>query len=99
MAAEWPLTGRTEELQRLGALVRAGDVAGVVISGPAGVGKTRLAHEGLRLAEAVGHPVASVTATRAASSLPFGALAPMLPPSEDASAALVDNRADLLRRS
>ncbi len=33
MAAEWPLTGRTEELQRLGALVRAGDVAGVVISG------------------------------------------------------------------
>ena len=99
MAAEWPLTGRTEELQRLGALVRAGDVAGVVISGPAGVGKTRLAHEGLRLAEAVGHPTASVVATRGASSLPFGALAPMLPPTEDATAALVDNRADLLRRS
>ncbi|MGQ0466682.1 MAG: LuxR C-terminal-related transcriptional regulator [Sporichthyaceae bacterium] len=99
MAAEWPLTGRSDELQWLGALLRAGDVAGVVVSGPAGVGKTRLAAEGLRLAEAFGHPVASVTATRAASTLPFGALAPMLPDLQDANAGLVDNRADLLRRS
>ncbi len=98
MAAEWPLTGRREELQRLGALVRGGTAAGVVISGPAGVGKTRLAHEGLRLAEAAGRPVASVTATRAARHLPFGALAPMLPPTEDMTASLVDYRADLLRR-
>lgn len=98
MAAEWPLTGRTEELQHLGALIRAGTVAGVVISGPAGVGKTRLAHEGLRIAEAIGQPVASVTGTRAARQLPFGALAPMLPAAEDTTAGLVDNRADLLRR-
>jgi DNA-binding CsgD family transcriptional regulator len=96
MAAEWPLTGRAEELQWLGALIRAGTAAGVVISGPAGVGKTRLAHEGLRLAEALGAPTASVTGTRAARDLPFGALAPMLPPDEDTTAA--DHRADLLRR-
>src|SRR5581483_7680651 len=96
MAAEWPLTGRAEELQWLGALLRAGTAAGVVISGPAGVGKTRLANEGLRLAEALGYPVASVTATRAGRDLPFGALAPMLPATEDTSG--VDNRVELLRR-
>ncbi|HEV7689043.1 MAG TPA: AAA family ATPase, partial [Acidimicrobiia bacterium] len=99
MAAEWPLTGRAEELQRLRALVTRGTAPGVVISGPAGVGKTRLAQECLRLAESAGSPTASVTATRAAASLPFGALAPMLPASDHGEAGAVDDRSDLLRRS
>jgi DNA-binding CsgD family transcriptional regulator len=77
--APWPLTGRSAELERLGSLFRAGACAGVVLVGPAGVGKTRLAEEALRLAEkaavrverAVGHP--------ATQAIPLGALAHVLP--------------------
>lgn len=53
----------------------------VVIYGPAGVGKTRLAETCLALAEASGRPTARVVASHAASRLPMGALAPILPPS------------------
>ncbi|MGB7798027.1 MAG: ATP-binding protein, partial [Pseudonocardiaceae bacterium] len=44
----WPLTGRAEELNRLSELTLSRDgPAGVVLAGPAGVGKTRLARETL----------------------------------------------------
>jgi ATP/maltotriose-dependent transcriptional regulator MalT len=65
----------------------------MVIAGPAGVGKTRLAVEVLRLAERQDLATARVTATRAASELTFGAMAPLLP--SDGSEL---DRADLLRR-
>src|SRR2546423_8152178 len=70
-----------------------------MIAGPAGVGKTRLALEGLRLAEAAGMVGVRVTATRAAAALPFGALAPLLPAAHHGETGAVDDRADLLRRS
>src|SRR3981189_3741748 len=83
-----------------------------MIAGPAGVGKTRLALEGLRLAESAGLALESlrraesaglaaarVAATRAASTLPFGALAPLLPATHHGETGGVDDRADLLRRS
>ena len=41
----WPFVGREEELAWVGARRRAGGGCGVVISGAAGVGKTRLARE------------------------------------------------------
>ena len=96
---DWPLTGRAGELHRLHDLVAGTDSPGVMIAGPAGVGKTRLALEGLRLAEAAGMATARITATRAASSLPFGALAPLLPAAHHGETGGVDDRADLLRRS
>ena len=46
----WPLVGRAEELERLSRVRRAGDVLGVVLSGAAGVGKSRLAREALAAA-------------------------------------------------
>lgn len=70
-----------------------------MIAGPAGVGKTRLALEALRLAEAAGMAAARVTATKAAAALPFGALAPLLPAAHHGETGGVDDRADLLRRS
>lgn len=52
----------------------------MVLAGTAGVGKTRLGAEVLRLAEAQGYATARVLATRASAGLPLGALAPLLPP-------------------
>src|SRR5207244_2921737 len=54
--------------------------AGVIVSGEAGVGKTRLAAEAVRAAEAAGCATFRVTATRAAATIPFGAFAQLLPP-------------------
>ena len=48
--------------------------------GPAGVGKTTLALRYLELARKQGMAVARASATRASQALPFGALAPFLPP-------------------
>jgi predicted ATPase len=50
-----------------------------VIAGPVGVGKTRLAVEAARAATKKGYATAHVVGTRAASSIPFGAFAPLLP--------------------
>ncbi|HEX4103086.1 MAG TPA: ATP-binding protein [Pseudonocardiaceae bacterium] len=56
MPRGWPLTGRSEELSRINGLTRRRDgPAGVVLAGPAGVGKTRLARESLAAAGQRGH--------------------------------------------
>ena len=56
-----------------------GSAGGVVVTGAAGVGKTRLAVEASRLAESAGHAVVWVRATRSAAAIPLGALAALLP--------------------
>ncbi len=55
-----------------------GHPAGMVLVGPAGVGKTRLVREALRQAEAAGTPTLLAIATRSAADLPYGALSPVL---------------------
>ena len=76
MERTWPLTGRDEELRRVAASIRPG-AAGVVVAGPAGVGKTRLAREALAL---VGTGVTVVWAhgSTAARPMPLGAFAGLL---------------------
>lgn len=96
--AEWPLVGREAELKELGRKVRDGDVGGLVLAGPAGVGKTRLAAELLQLAAGAGFATLRVTATRAAADLPLGVIAPLLPAMTPLGGA-VDDRSDLLRRA
>jgi len=72
----WPLTGRAEELAVIAdVLCPDGPYAGVVIAGPAGVGKTRLAREALALAAERGWAVRWVAGTTAAQSIPLGACA------------------------
>ncbi|MDQ0584775.1 LuxR family transcriptional regulator AbsR2 [Streptomyces rishiriensis] len=69
----WPFTGRDEELE----LVRrslAGGRPGMVISGPAGCGRTRLATEALR-----GADCARVAGTPGTRDLPFAAFSALLP--------------------
>lgn len=77
---DWPLIGRGDELAHVTDLLGQSSAAGVLFVGPAGVGKTRLATECLRLGEERDFATARVTASRAASAIPFGALAPLLPP-------------------
>ncbi|MFF0014247.1 LuxR C-terminal-related transcriptional regulator [Streptomyces sp. NPDC005374] len=69
----WPFAGREDEL----ALVRgsvAGGRHGIVVTGPAGRGKTRLVTEAVR-----GTDCARVTGTPESRGLPFAAFAHLLP--------------------
>ncbi|MFC4531521.1 helix-turn-helix transcriptional regulator [Sphaerisporangium dianthi] len=77
---DWPLTGRDAELRAVEAALAA-DGGGVAIVGVAGVGKTRLAREALGRWSARGRDHEWVVATRAAASIPFGALSHLLPDS------------------
>src|SRR5262249_45398747 len=74
-----PLVGRHDELAAAADALRHPGGAGLVIVGAAGVGKSRLAQEGEVRAAAAGFAVVSVAATRAASTVPLAALAPLLP--------------------
>jgi DNA-binding CsgD family transcriptional regulator len=76
MADVWPLAGREHELSEISRLLRSADLGGVMLAGPAGVGKSRLAAEG---AARSGRRWAHVLATRAAARFPLGTLAPLLP--------------------
>ncbi|MET7452554.1 LuxR C-terminal-related transcriptional regulator [Streptomyces sp. NPDC005574] len=69
----WPFTGRTDELELVRRSVGAGR-PGIVITGPAGCGRTRLVTEALRGGDGV--RVAGTPETR---SLPFAAFAHLLP--------------------
>jgi type II secretory pathway predicted ATPase ExeA len=92
----WPLVGRDKELTQLAGAVAGG--RGAVIIGQAGVGKTTLALRCLELARKRGMAVARASATRASQALPFGALAPVLPPDPDGDYLGRENRTELLRR-
>jgi hypothetical protein len=65
-----------------------GDVHGVVLTGPAGIGKTRVARDAMRLLVGREVPVAWVQGTEMARRIPFGAMAPYLP--------AIDHTADVL---
>jgi DNA-binding CsgD family transcriptional regulator len=75
----WPFAGRKKELDHLVALARDRAARGVVIVGAAGVGKSRLAGEVLRHFAPDRFAVLGIRATKAASGIPNGALADLLP--------------------
>ena len=68
----WPLTGRAEELAAASDAVLGG---GIVISGAAGVGKSRLAHAILDAARQAGRDGRHLAATESARSVPLGVFA------------------------
>ena len=74
-----PLTGRDDELGVIRrALGPGGKYAGVVVVGPAGVGKTRLTREVISQAQACGEHTDWIVGTESARSLPLGAFANLL---------------------
>src|SRR3954465_474394 len=98
----WPMVGRHAELEAFSTVLRDRRCHAFVIHGAAGVGKTRLAQESLDQAAAAGHPHARATATRAASRIPFAAIAhllPMPPAQTDPMAVFAALRAALRNRA
>ena len=95
MDVSWPLVGRRAELATLTVGITDARPGGVVLVGAVGVGKTRLAREVLAQAAAAGREVEWVAATRAAASIPFGAVSHLLPATERLGA----DRLDTLRRA
>src|SRR4051812_6163998 len=79
MVRRWPLTARSDQLEQLGAWYGEGHLGGAVLSGPAGVGKTRLAEEVLALATAAERPIARAVGHPTTRAIPLGALAHLLP--------------------
>ena len=78
MSSDWPLVGRASELARVHDVIGSG--GHVVLAGPAGVGKTRLARETTDAFRSAGFATEWVIGTRAAAAIPFGAVASLLPP-------------------
>ncbi|AQS66380.1 hypothetical protein B1H29_05060 [Streptomyces pactum] len=71
----WPFTGRADELELVRRSVAAGR-NGIVVTGPAGCGKTRLVTEAVR-----GADCARAAGTPEARGVPFAAFAHLLPES------------------
>ncbi|HTK63396.1 MAG TPA: AAA family ATPase [Pseudonocardia sp.] len=108
----WPFAGRAEELTRFRRLLASPRARGLVLAGPAGVGKTRTALECLRIVdrivEASGHGpgpaaggrwfVARAAGHQASAELPFGALAHLLPLLDAGTDVPAQDRSGLLHR-
>lgn len=71
----WPLVGRGEEMRLIEAALSDADASGVVISGSAGVGKSRIAREILAGSASGGCEVRWVVGTSCGRGIPLGALA------------------------
>src|SRR5262245_58867035 len=85
------LVGRDDALAQLESALKAGSV---VVTAPAGVGKSRLARETMRALERDGTLTEWVQATRSAAAVPLAAFAGLLP--QDVR---TDDLVQLMRRS
>ncbi|WP_128970143.1 AAA family ATPase [Rhodococcus opacus] len=73
-ADPWPLVGRKEERHLINAtIIGTGGFGGIVIAGPAGVGKSRLAREAITHVPPADGYHGGVRATTSARALPLGA--------------------------
>lgn len=90
LSNQWPLARRTGEQDAFTAALGQDGTNVVVLYGPAGVGKSRLADSFVDAAEGQGRLTARVTGSAAAALMPLGALAPVLPYDLDATATARD---------
>jgi DNA-binding CsgD family transcriptional regulator len=74
LGADWPLVGRDQELDLIGEALRRPVGGGIVLAGPPGIGKTRLAHAAVEMAAGTGAETGWVTATAASPSKVLDAL-------------------------
>lgn len=78
-ADTWPLIGRDRDLRSIVGLVQEGRVGGVIVTGAAGLGKSRLARATIDSLAAAGTAVARVHGHRMSGHIPLAALAHLLP--------------------
>jgi DNA-binding CsgD family transcriptional regulator len=96
--AAWPFAGRAEELDKFRRLRSDPRSRGLVLAGPAGVGKTRTALECVNAVSQDNWYVARAAGHQASAELPFGALAHLLPAVDSGPPAMSQDRPGLLRR-
>src|SRR4029079_18813302 len=72
----WPLIGRSEEMRTIGVAISDPGLVGILVSGPAGVGKSRIVREGLSSLASRGFEPRWAVGTMSARKLPLGAFAP-----------------------
>jgi hypothetical protein len=89
LTGEIPLICREAELDAVLAALEGTVPAAFVLAGPAGVGKTRLASEVVKLAESRGFAVAHAGGSRSTAAIPFGPFAPFLPGSSQQAPGLL----------
>ncbi|WP_245589415.1 AAA family ATPase [Amycolatopsis balhimycina] len=86
MGNDWPLVGREQELVFARRALADAEVCGLLLTGRAGAGKTRLAKVLLAELAAGGARTHWVRAMSSASTIPFGAFAHLLPGGADGTA-------------
>ncbi|MFF3754841.1 LuxR C-terminal-related transcriptional regulator [Streptomyces sp. NPDC002018] len=89
----WPFTGRDGTLAELSSLMKDSARPALLITGPVGVGKTRMAREVLSGAAPSPERLLTASATGSVAGIPFGALAHLLP----TTLPTADGRPNLLR--
>ncbi|MFF3313424.1 LuxR C-terminal-related transcriptional regulator [Streptomyces sp. NPDC002952] len=85
LPSHWPMVGRDEEIAELKSAWSSRKSRILIVSGPAGVGKSRLVDEFLGLLSAQGVSCRRVVATVSAAAVPLGALAHLIPDGVDLS--------------
>ncbi|MFC0028600.1 LuxR C-terminal-related transcriptional regulator [Micromonospora chaiyaphumensis] len=77
--SRWEFVGRTAELDRLLSAAGGAEGRGLLFSGSAGVGKSRLLREGVAALSTDRYAIWSVAASATTVALPFGGLVQVLP--------------------
>jgi DNA-binding CsgD family transcriptional regulator len=75
----WPLVGRTKQMLAIEAAISAPDVSGVLICGPEGAGKSRIAREALSAAASHGYETRWTGGAASARAIPLGAFTAWAP--------------------
>lgn len=99
MRLAWPLIGRTDQLDAVARALRAPELAGVMVYGPAGVGKSRVVREAMILAATHGYTTHMAIGTSASMTLPAAAFAAWVPPAKADSLQVARAVIDQLTRS
>ncbi len=79
MRLSWPLIGRTEEMRTIEAAISASGSAGILVCGPEGVGKSRVAREALSAAASQGCEARWTVGASSARAIPLGAFTAWAP--------------------
>src|SRR5882757_655050 len=79
MRLSWPLIGRAGEMRTIEAAISASAVSGILVCGPAGVGKSRIAREALSAAASQGCETRWTAGTSSARAIPLGAFTAWAP--------------------